>query len=133
MKNLQFRKWLENLEWENKFKKLLKESKIEEKNNNKEKLKSIIKSSSVIFFFEKDGEFFAGPEESRVIFAKLKKPDEDVDTSWEKEASFMGINLSNILKEGNPSKRIFYKKDMKDMKILDKEEIEKKLLGDKNV
>jgi hypothetical protein len=102
-------------------------------NERADKIRGLLKSGSLIFFFEKDGEFFGAPEESRVVFAKLKSPDEDVTPSWATEASFMGINLSKMLEEGNPAKRIFYKKDMKNMEIMDAKEVEKKLLGNKDV
>lgn len=101
-------------------------------NERADQVKNFLKSPSLIFFFEKDGEYFTGPEESRIVFAKLLTPDEDVNKAWETEASFMGINLSRIIEDGNPSKRIFYKKDMKGMKVLDKEDVEKKLLKGKN-
>jgi hypothetical protein len=115
------------------FRELLDIWDIQIENQRADQVRSLLKSDSLIFFFEKDKEFFGAPEGSRVVFAKLKTPDEDVTPSWDTEASFMAINLSKMLEDGNPSKRIFYKKDMKNMEIVERKEVEKKLLGNKDV
>lgn len=96
----------------------------------KEKVRSMI-NSNLILFFNKDGEYFGCPEESRLVFAKLKVPDEDVTPAWDEEAAFLAYNLSKSLEEDEIPKRLFYKKDMDDLKIIDKEDLEKILLGKK--
>lgn len=101
-----------------------------EQNLKKEKIKDLI-DSNLILFFSKDGEYFGCPEESRVVYAKLKNPDEDVSKSWEEEAAFLAYNLSKSLEEDEIPKRLFYKKDMNDIKMMDKEDLEKLLLGKK--
>ncbi len=96
-----------------------------------EKIKELV-ANNLLFFFKKNGEYFGGPEESRLIFAKLKTPDEDVTPAWDEEAAFMAINLSRALEEEEPPKRLFYKRDMTDLKILDKEDLEKQLFKKKD-
>jgi hypothetical protein len=115
------------------FRELLDIWDIQLENERVDRVRNLLKSDSLIFFFKKDKEFFGAPEDSRVIFAKLKSPDEDVTKAWDTEASFMAINLSRMIEDGNPSKRIFYKKDMKNMEVIDKKEVEKELLGNKDV
>lgn len=102
----------------------------------KEKVKTLLDDGNLIFFFNKDDEYYGGPEESRLVFAKLKNPDEDVTPAWNDEAAFIAYNLSKMLNitsdtEAEESKRLFYKKDMEDVKILDKETLVKLLLGGK--
>lgn len=96
-------------------------------NSNKSKLKDIIKSDAFIMYFKFDKEIFGADEDSRVVFAKLKSPDEDVTKAWESEASFMGSNLSSYEKTGHLAKRIFFFKDMKNIKIITKEKVLKEL------
>lgn len=96
----------------------------------KEKLRALL-DSRLILFFNKDGEYYGCPEEARLIFAKLKTPDEDVTPSWEEEAAFIGLNLSRALEDDEPPKRIFYKKDLKGIKIIDRDELEKLLFTKK--
>lgn len=87
---------------------------------------SVIDKENLIFFFDKDGEYYGCPEESRLIYAKLKTPDEDVSPAWNDEANFFAYNLSHASEENIP-KRIFYKKDLKDIKIMGRDEVEKEL------
>lgn len=94
-----------------------------------EKVKSMI-DGNLVLFFGKDNEFFGCPEESRLVFAKIKSPDEDDDKTWADEAAFLAYNLSKALNDDNEvPKRLFYKKDLNDIKIIDREELEKLLLG----
>jgi hypothetical protein len=95
-----------------------------------EKIKDML-NNSLLFFFQKNGEFFGGPEESRLIFAKLKDPDEDVTPAWNDEAAFMAINLSRALESDDPPKRLFYKRDMDGLKVIDKDDLEKLLFKKK--
>ncbi len=97
-------------------------------NENKEKLKSILKEKGLIFFFKKDDDIFGGPEESRLMFANLKNPDENTPKGWETEISFLANNLSQFLKLGDhlPSK-MFYNRDIKNIRIIPIEDIEKEL------
>lgn len=101
------------------------EQKIEE--SNKAKILKFIKQEDLTFFFKINDDYFAASEDSRLIFAKLKNPDEDYHPSWDEEASFLAFNLSRGIKEDNIPRNLFYKKDMKQMKIIDVEEVEKLL------
>lgn len=97
-----------------------------------EKIKALA-DGNLVLFFKKDDDYFGCPEESRLVFAKLKNPDEDADEGWADEAAFLALNLSRALSDDyeEPPKKLFYKKDLDDLKMVDKEEVDKILF--KNV
>ena len=90
-------------------------------------VKILVNSGSLVFFFEFEKEIFGSPEESRIVFATLKNPTKDLPDGWKEEASFMGVNLSVMSKEGNPTRRTFSYKDIKKINVLEKKEVETKL------
>lgn len=77
-------------------------------------------------FFSKGEDVFGTGEDGRVVFAKLKKPDEETTPGWVEEASFSAINLSKAV-NGNPAQHVFSKKDLKEIKIIDRDDAAKKL------
>lgn len=77
-------------------------------------------SGEFVFFFKLDGSIFGAPEESRIMYAKMKHPDEDMVGKWRKEANFMAVNLDDIL-DGHGSQRVIAYDDLKKMKVIDKE------------
>lgn len=99
------------------------EQRIEDEN--KSKILKFINSEDLTFFFQFEDEYYAASEDSRLTFAKLKVPDEDYHPSWDEEASFLAFNVTRGIKEDNVPKKLFYKKDLKDIKVLNKEDIEK--------
>jgi len=99
--------------WENKL-----------ETDNKLKIKQLIRDE-LTFFFKLEDEYYGCPEDSRLIFAKLKIPDEDYVPSWDEDAAFIAFNITRGIKEDNIPKRLFYKKDIKKMKVVDPNEIEK--------
>lgn len=93
-------------------------------NDNKNKIKNLIRTE-LSFFFQFEDEFYGSPEDGRLVFAKLKVPDEDYHPSWDENAAIMSLNITRGIKEDNIPKRLFYKKDIKNMKVVDISEIEK--------
>lgn len=87
----------------------------------KDKLKALV-DNNLVFFFKKNNELFGCPEESRLVFARLKNPDEDSNKAWAKEAAFLALNLSKALEAEEPPKTLFYQKDLNDLNIIDKDE-----------
>ena len=61
------------------------------------------------------------PEESRIMYARMRHPDEEMSRHWSAEASFLAVNLDDII-AGHGSQRVFSKKDLKKIDILDKDE-----------
>ena len=95
------------------------------KKERKTKLKDIL--PSMLFFFSKDNEFFGGPEEARLMFAKLKTPE---DKDIPDDGGFVAMNLSQALHHDEIPKRIFARKDLDGIQVMDKSDLEKLLLGD---
>lgn len=93
------------------------------------KIKSLIEGRGLILFFKKGDDIFGCSEDSRVLFAKMKNPedDEDLPKNWEDDASFSANNLSRAVR-GETTQSIFSKKDLKEIKVIDKEEAESALL-----
>lgn len=93
-----------------------------------EKIRSFADSHGLILFFKKDKEYFGAGEDSRVVFARLKNPDEDTGDGWADEANFSAINLSKLVK-GEVSQHIFGNADIKKIKIMDRDEVADALKG----
>ncbi len=92
-----------------------------------EKIRTMIDGSGFVLFFEKDKQVFGANEGSRIIFASLKNPSDEEPSGWEKEATFMAQNLSNII-NGDGAQAILSKDDLKKIKVIDSESAYKKLL-----
>jgi hypothetical protein len=90
----------------------------------KEKIESMIDEGGYILFFKKDGDIFASGEDSRIVFSKLKNPEaeEDLPAGWEEEASFVAENMNKMIR-GEPGQSVFYKKDIDEMKVIDRDKV----------
>ncbi len=97
--------------------------------NAEERIKSLIDGEGYILFFKKDGNIFGADEDSRVVFAKIKNPDEEMPTNWEEEANFSAHNMNKMLR-GEPGEHVFSKKDLKEMEVVDRETVLKDLKKD---
>jgi hypothetical protein len=91
------------------------------------KIRSIVDSPNLVLFFVKDGTIYGAPENSRVIFARLKSKGDEDGEKWKKDADFMAINLSSLVGEDKISQSVMGKKDLKKIKVIDKEEAERRL------
>lgn len=89
-------------------------------------LKYVFDSQGLVLFFKKGSDYFGATEDSRVVFAKMKHPDEDSIDGWEEEATFTALNLTKLTKN-EPSQQVFSKKDLKKIKVVSSEEVLKKL------
>jgi hypothetical protein len=89
-----------------------------------------------VFFFRVGRDLFGADENSRVIFAKMKHPDDDLPSGWQEEANFSGHNLIKTIK-GEPAQHLFSLNDLKKVRVVDKNDIVDRLnkeadkLGDK--
>ena len=93
------------------------------------KARSLVNSPNLVLFFTKEGSVYGAPEDSRVIFAKMKAKNDEDGEKWKKDADFMAVNLTAYLDEGKLSQSVFGKKDLRKIKVLDKDEAEQKLLS----
>ena len=97
-------------------------------------LSEIIDENGLILFFTKDKEVYGAPEESRLIFAKLKtdKEDDPMQPGFRAEARFPAVNLRKLKSDNEEDSKesVFSIKDLKKIKVIDREEaiklIEKK-------
>jgi hypothetical protein len=89
-------------------------------------LKTFLDSHGMILFFKKDKDYYGAGEDSRVIFARLKTPDEDTTDGWEDEASFLANNLTKMI-HGEPCQHLFNKNDINKIKIVDQEKVVQEL------
>lgn len=83
----------------------------------------------MILFFKKDKDLFGAPEESRLIFAKLKNdsPEEDdpMMPGFRDEAKFKGINLLKSM-FGSPEdsvENMFGNEDIPNIHVCDRDEV----------
>lgn len=86
------------------------------------KINNFADSHGLVLFFKKGEEYFGASEDARVVFAKLKKPDDDVNDGWEDEANFSAINLTKLV-NGNISQHVFSKNDIKNIKIMERDKV----------
>jgi hypothetical protein len=93
----------------------------------KNKIKVLMSSEEFVMFFKKDNTIYACDENNRLIFAKIKVPDED-SGEWLKEANFMAVNLTKGLK-GEKLQNLFSNKDLKSIKVISEEKAEEILLS----
>lgn len=93
---------------------------VEEEEANK--LNDFIDGNGLILFFKKGDSYFGAGEDSRVVFARLKNPDEDTPSGWEDDASFTAINLTKLA-NGEPAQHVFDRNDIKKMKIMDRDKV----------
>ena len=77
-----------------------------------------------IFFFQKGKDIFGGSEDSRLIYARMKHPDDD--GNWADGANFSGFDLRASMK-GEKVQKLFNKKDLDQIKVLDNDEVKKLL------
>jgi hypothetical protein len=110
-----------NLSFKNFFK--------EEKVRKKDKIRNLLDGRDLILFFKKGDKYFGAPEESRIIFAKMKNPDDDEEmpTGWADDANFSALDLMHALDGGN-SENLFSLKDMPNINVMDRDAMEKELL-----
>ncbi len=95
------------------------------------KIKHLIDGHNFILFLQKkdDGDVFGADENGRLVFAKMKSPDEDMPEGWADEANFGCTNLSRAV-AGSPSQTIFGMKDLENLDVIeDQDKLIDMLLG----
>jgi hypothetical protein len=97
----------------------------EEKEKNLHKL---VNDQNLIMFFTNGEKLFGAPEESRVIFARMKSP--DILNTLGDDTDFIAFDLAKAI-TGENGETLFNKENLNNIKIIDKEEIENLLLQHK--
>lgn len=104
---------------------------LEDKEAKHDKVRNLVSGQNLILFFTKDGNLFGAPEESRLVFANMKSPNEDMPDGWADEANFAAFDLIKAL-VGDRVENMFGKKDMKQIKIIDPDEAHSMLMKSPN-
>jgi hypothetical protein len=94
-----------------------------------ELISQIINAKGLIFFFTFNKKTFGAPEESRLVFSKLKDPDDNDTTNWN-GANFIAYNMQDAL-SGIETSCMFNDKDIKGIKVIDQKQISKLLEKDR--
>ena len=89
-----------------------------------DKVEAMLSANQLILFFKKNGNMYGAPESSRLVFARMKNPDKDTPKTYVDEANFMAVNLTKAV-QGEEEKVVFGKSDLKDIKIIDQDEVKK--------
>lgn len=96
------------------------------------KLSNLLDQQGLSLFFRKDGEIFGCPEDSRVIFARLKTGDtkEPFMPNFKEDIRFVAFNLDKAIhgKEEESIQTLFGFKDLKNIKVISKEKAIKSLI-----
>ena len=95
------------------------------------KVSSYLDENKYTLFFEYKKDLYASDEDSRVVFAKIKNSDEDLPRNWKEDIKFVAVKLMPSLK-GQNSTHLFSHKDLKDIIFVDRDEVIKKIIKDKN-
>jgi hypothetical protein len=97
--------------------------------DNEATIRNLIEQHGLIMFFKKDSEYFGCGEDGRIVFAKMKNPDDDMPEGWEKEANFTATNISKLIR-GESSQQVFDSEAIKKLKVVDSDEVIEKLKND---
>jgi len=98
-----------------------------ESEEKEQKVKNLLNGQNLILFFTSGNGIFGAPEESRVIFAKMKSPDQDTAEDWVDDANFAAFDLAKAL-QGKETENLFGIKDLDSIKIIDRDKAEKMLM-----
>lgn len=88
------------------------------------KVKSIIDGKNLIMFFKKGNSLFGAPEESRIVYAQMRNPDDDWMAS---DANFSAFDLIQAL-NGNSTENVFSMNDLPQIDIITRDEAEDSLM-----
>ena len=85
-----------------------------------DKINDLFGTNRLVVFFKKDDDFFGAPEESRIMFAKMKNNDDDISHVRD-ELQFLAMNLARSLEE--PTRVIMNIEDIEDLKVVGRDEV----------
>lgn len=96
--------------------------------NKLQKIKKIVDGDKFILFFKHKNKIFGAPEESRIVFARMKNPDsDDMPENWGDGASFSAFDLIKAL-NGNSVENLFSMRELPNIDIITRDEVENLLM-----
>jgi hypothetical protein len=92
------------------------------------KVKALLDGNGLLMFFRRGDTIYGAPEEGRIVFAKMKTPDEEIGIDWAKDASFSAFDLLKALTgDQEQSQCVFAHKDLGDLEMMDRDNVEQLL------
>ena len=95
--------------------------------NKLQKVNKLIDGDKFILFFKHKNKIFGAPEESRIVFARMKNPDSDMPKNWEDDASFSAFDLIKSL-SGDSVENLFSMNDLPEIDVITRNEVENSLM-----
>ena len=83
-------------------------------------INNLLGQNRLVIFFKRGDDLFGAPEESRILFAKLKNEDDDIKHVRD-EVQFIAMNLFNSFVE--PNNVVMGSNDVDKLKVVDREEV----------
>lgn len=87
-------------------------------------LAKLINQYNISLFFKQGKEIYGAPEESRIMFAQIANKEMDGQ-----EAMFPAYNIKRIMETGEGRMKMFTKKDMNSIKVIEPDEVIKTLIN----
>jgi hypothetical protein len=88
-------------------------------------IRNLFEKHELIMFFKKENDYFGCDEDGRIVFAKMKNPDEEMPEGWEKEANFTAININKMIK-GDLVEHVFDINSIKKLKVVSIDDVVEK-------
>ena len=90
-------------------------------------VRAMLDNEGFTLFIKAEKELFGVKEDGRVVFARMKSPDEDKG-DWMKQAMFTAVNISKSM-QGKGVSVMFGKHDLKHLKVVEKEKAIEELVN----
>lgn len=92
--------------------------------NKSNQINMLVDGENFVMFFNYEGDVFGATEPNRVVFARMRQPDDgETPPQWVQDANFMAINLSKTL-TGSPAQQMFKIKDIEQIEVIpDREQV----------
>lgn len=92
------------------------------------RLKHLFDGHGLILFFKKGKDYFGATEDGRMVFARMKNPDDETPVGWGEEANFTAFNLGKLAR-GEHGLHVFDQDDLKKIKVVDEDEAAEAVRG----
>ena len=97
---------------------------VEKQESKKNKVKDLLQNL-MLFFINKNA-IYGAPEEGRIVFARMKTPDNEIP--WDDEEGFMAYDLIQAVKN-KEKQNTFSAKDLPHINIIDRDNAENILIN----
>lgn len=98
----------------------------------RDKIGNMLDAHELSLFFRKGDDYFGAPENSRIIFAKLKNDDDDDEPmmpGMKDQMKFLALNLLKSMSDDESSETMFGMNDLPQISVCDREEVIDKMMS----